>query len=357
MNKIKIGEIIYKLRKGKNITQEQLGEFIGVSKGAISKWESGVSYPDIEMLPVLARFFEITIDELLNYDITVSEEIEEKICGECQKEIYEGNVDKALELCKGYIKKYTKNYKMKFTLATIMAMSCAYMKDEEKIKKIYGKVINVYEDIVNNSTDDEIVEGSRLQLSMYYASFDEYDKSLEVLDKMKKSICNVDVMKAKIYIRQGEIKKGRKLYQEGIMNSTMEFMAAIHGLASSYYKEDLELAEKYMRFSFEITDLLNGNNVSKHFSDYLQLSEFYAYHKDEEKCLNAIKEAVQCLQNREKQEMPWYLSELESNSEGPKSMRMNKAIVNFFEYDDTYKFLEDNNEFIKLKEEMRNLEI
>ena len=56
MNKLAIGENIWRLRKLKKITQEQLGEYIGVSKGAISKWESGISYPDIELLPVLARF-------------------------------------------------------------------------------------------------------------------------------------------------------------------------------------------------------------------------------------------------------------------------------------------------------------
>lgn len=43
MDKLTIGENIWRLRKLKKITQEQLGEYIGVSKGAISKWESGVS--------------------------------------------------------------------------------------------------------------------------------------------------------------------------------------------------------------------------------------------------------------------------------------------------------------------------
>ncbi|EKN40768.1 putative DNA-binding protein [Clostridium botulinum CFSAN001627] len=56
MEKLSIGEVIYRLRKEKGITQEQLANFIGVSTAAVSKWESETSYPDITLLPVIAIF-------------------------------------------------------------------------------------------------------------------------------------------------------------------------------------------------------------------------------------------------------------------------------------------------------------
>lgn len=65
---IKIGDKIKALRKESNISQNVLAEHIGVSYQAVSKWENGVCLPDITVLPLLAAFFDITIDELLDYN-------------------------------------------------------------------------------------------------------------------------------------------------------------------------------------------------------------------------------------------------------------------------------------------------
>ena len=55
------------LRKNKGITQEELADVLLVSSQAVSKWETHVSVPDVELLPVIARYFGITMDELFNY--------------------------------------------------------------------------------------------------------------------------------------------------------------------------------------------------------------------------------------------------------------------------------------------------
>lgn len=62
-----IGSKIKLLRTNKQITQEQLAAVINISGQAVSKWESDVSLPDISMLPILADYFGITIDELLDH--------------------------------------------------------------------------------------------------------------------------------------------------------------------------------------------------------------------------------------------------------------------------------------------------
>ena len=65
MDIIKVGKQIAALRKAKNITQVELGERIGVSFQAVSKWERGESLPDITLLPDLAKILETTIDYIL----------------------------------------------------------------------------------------------------------------------------------------------------------------------------------------------------------------------------------------------------------------------------------------------------
>ena len=63
MNTQTIGTIIAKLRKEKNVTQEELASKVGVSSQAVSKWENG-GMPDAELLPRIADFFEVSIDTL-----------------------------------------------------------------------------------------------------------------------------------------------------------------------------------------------------------------------------------------------------------------------------------------------------
>ncbi|MBE6954141.1 MAG: helix-turn-helix transcriptional regulator, partial [Ruminococcaceae bacterium] len=57
-----IGKNIADLRKNSGITQEQLAETLGVSSQTISKWENEITMPDIMLLPVIAGYFDITVD-------------------------------------------------------------------------------------------------------------------------------------------------------------------------------------------------------------------------------------------------------------------------------------------------------
>ena len=61
MNSFNIGDKILKLRKENNITQEQLANMVGVTAGAVSKWENGNSTPDITLLAPLARALDTSL--------------------------------------------------------------------------------------------------------------------------------------------------------------------------------------------------------------------------------------------------------------------------------------------------------
>lgn len=69
-----------KLRKEIDISQEQLAENFGITVQAVSKWECGLSYPDIELLPQIADFFHVTIDALLRASETVRQQADETFC-------------------------------------------------------------------------------------------------------------------------------------------------------------------------------------------------------------------------------------------------------------------------------------
>lgn len=65
---LQLGETLRRLRRERNLTQETLAAHLGISCQAISKWERSDGYPDITFLPVLARYFGISVDELLGMD-------------------------------------------------------------------------------------------------------------------------------------------------------------------------------------------------------------------------------------------------------------------------------------------------
>lgn len=67
MEQLKIGEQITFLRKQKGLTQEQVAQALGVSNQAVSKWESAQCSPDIQLLPEIAQYFNVSIDRLMGY--------------------------------------------------------------------------------------------------------------------------------------------------------------------------------------------------------------------------------------------------------------------------------------------------
>ncbi len=76
MTTIKINEQIAFLRKQKGLKQEELANALGVTNQAVSKWESAQCFPDIQLLPDLAKIFDVSVDELLGYTpVSTAEDI------------------------------------------------------------------------------------------------------------------------------------------------------------------------------------------------------------------------------------------------------------------------------------------
>lgn len=98
---IYIGANIKRLRLKKQITQEQLSLALGVSCAAVSKWERENTLPDISLLPLLANYFGVSIDELMGYDAARIEDEINKFFEERRKRCrdQELNAHKCIQLC------------------------------------------------------------------------------------------------------------------------------------------------------------------------------------------------------------------------------------------------------------------
>ena len=90
------GNNIKTLRKNRNLTQEQMADFFGVSSQAISKWETNISYPDISLLPIIANFFGVSTDELLGYDMSKRDDAIKELQEEADKLCEAGKYSEAV---------------------------------------------------------------------------------------------------------------------------------------------------------------------------------------------------------------------------------------------------------------------
>lgn len=77
---IRLGEKIKALRKARGISQETLGQALGLSFQAVSKWENGATMPDVAMIPAIANFFGVSTDELFDFNRMETEKKVMDIC-------------------------------------------------------------------------------------------------------------------------------------------------------------------------------------------------------------------------------------------------------------------------------------
>ena len=106
MNGINIAKVIISKRKEKGITQDDLADFIGVSKAAVSKWETSQTYPDIVLLPRLAAYFNISLDELMGYEPQMTDSDIRLLCKELANEFAAKPFDEVMTRCREIVNKY-----------------------------------------------------------------------------------------------------------------------------------------------------------------------------------------------------------------------------------------------------------
>lgn len=147
---IYFGENVKRLRKEKELTQETLADFLGVSFQTISKWERGENYPDITMLPTIASFFNVTIDDLLGVDKAKKEvKINEYL------ELYERwrlkDTPETFKKFKSAIKEFPGEYSILIRYMELLRCECDFI-DEKATQEL----VSIYENIQNHCTDDSI---------------------------------------------------------------------------------------------------------------------------------------------------------------------------------------------------------
>jgi transcriptional regulator with XRE-family HTH domain len=164
------------LRKDKDLTQDQIADIFHVSPKCVSRWETGTNYPDVDILPHIAIYFGVTLDELLGTEAIRSEEKVKEYIRDIRNLLNSGKLYDAIELARKATKEYPLNSGLYYHL--LQALS----KEPEKHKE---EIITVTERVINNNPNNW---GIKYQLVERYAGWGMKEEAKKILDTMPAEI-------------------------------------------------------------------------------------------------------------------------------------------------------------------------
>lgn len=229
--KIKIAENIRLFRKQHSFTQEQLAEALGVTAGAVHKWEAGQSVPEVKLLMELADLVEISVDTLLGYD-RQSENIENRI-ERIKQYVLEKDLEEAIVEVEKALKKYPNNFDVVYVAAKVYMCKASEDKDEKSLLKSNEMFHNAITLLYQNK-DSSINEVTILNyVGLNYLNAGQTEKAIEILKK--NNICNMNSARIGFaYTMLKQPDEARSYLSNSYMSIINNVLHTIGGMALMY---------------------------------------------------------------------------------------------------------------------------
>jgi len=214
------GETIKKLRRQKDMTQEQLAEYLNISTQAVSKWETNLSLPDISLLPMLANIFDTSADVLLGIDITAKDKRIQEILDHAMQYDSKGYKEKSAEILRAGLKEYPNSFRIMALLIHSVWSFSNYSENnyetpearENERAELRKEVIYLGEKILAECNDTEHRETAIQLLCYTYPTIGEAEKA----EKLALTLSGLNPSDLLVNIYSGE--KRFKYKQDCIQN-------------------------------------------------------------------------------------------------------------------------------------------
>ncbi len=178
---LSIGRNIKRFRQNLGLTQDELAAHLGVSFQSISKWERSDGYPDITMLPALANYFGITVDELIGTNAASSAEEYRKINTEWESNNQAGLHKENIGLMRSALKTCPNDALLLVQLATSLEKADG---TEAQKTKYLRESIAVQEQIIRYGDDCEVRSATLFNICFSYQKNGELDKAIQQARKL-----------------------------------------------------------------------------------------------------------------------------------------------------------------------------
>lgn len=301
MNKLNIGENLIRLRHNKQITQEQLADFIGVTKASVSKWETGQSTPDIILLPQLATYFDITVDELLGYEPQLGNEQIERIYRELAAGFAENDFEGAMHKSRELVKQYYSCYRFLFQIAVLWLNHVSLAKNQEEQTEIMKSVIDLCNHIISGSQDIGICSNAvvlRSYVNLQLGNISQVIDDLEDTLNPEKLVNQSDNILIQAYMSAGHMQKAAGFAQISMYSHLFSLISSaamrirIEGDDFAMCEKTISRIEKIMEV-FEV-EALHPNSASQF---YYQAALYFSSQGEKQKAVRQLQKCSLCLKN------------------------------------------------------------
>lgn len=241
MKEIHLGRILNENRRRKGITQDELAEFMGVSKAAVSKWETESTYPDILLLPRLAAYFDMSIDELMGYEPQMDKREIRETHRRLSEEFTTLPFEEALEHCREYAREYYSCYPLVFQIGSLLVNHFMLAQNAEAGEQILREASELFRR-VKEGTDDPGLGKEALHMEAYcLLLLRRPEEVLELLKEKTPVTSAPELLLASAWKQTGDRREARRVLQIGIYREVI----ALLNLLTSYMELCREEPGKY----------------------------------------------------------------------------------------------------------------
>lgn len=343
---MKISEQIKLHRKDIGLTQEQIANYLGVSTPAVNKWEKGSTFPDISLLPALARLLKIDMNELFSFCEELTEIEIAQFSNELSQVALNKNIDSAFQIASKKIQEYPHCDSLIYMAATILNAALTLSATREEKKKEYEKKIMVWLEQTANSQDEKIRFPAIYMLATKYIQLQDHEKANLLLEKVPDINIDKAMLQVNILMQQEDNDAAAILLEGKILQVVTRLQGYLYKLieieeqTGNHFEADqiTEIADKMV----SLFGLWNYGSVVPH----LLLA---TYRKDVEQCVRLIKIGL------EEAQRPWSMKEYPLYYRYPAKKSFENighsfinAIISEIETQKEYEFLKDNEEVKKI---------
>ena len=219
MKEINIAEVLVKKRREKGVTQEELASYIGVSKASVSKWETEQSYPDVTFLPLLASYFNISIDDLLNYKPQMTKEDIKKLYRKLSSDFASQPFDLVMEHCRAAVKKYYSCFPLLLQIGILMINHVELVKDPVEAMSLIEEAKALFIRVKEESDDVALIKKALFMEALCCLSTGEPESAIELLDGTIEDAMPPETILASAYSLTGRTEEAITVLQAGIFQN------------------------------------------------------------------------------------------------------------------------------------------
>lgn len=300
---MKINEMIRELRIKKGFTQEQMASLLGVSAPAVNKWEKAVSYPDITLLPALARLLETDLNTLLSFKEEPTREEITDFLNKLAEDVSGNGAEHAFHMGMEKIREYPSCDLLVFNVAvTLEGILNIYSKED--CSALQDDVERLYERAAQ-STDAEVRDQARSLLIFKYIDREEYERAESLLKELpEESLMDKNQIRIKLFMKQKQWEDAGRILESRLLKRLNDIQAALMDLMTIAYEENRQKdADEIAEISRQAVHLFR---LWDYGSYSLQFQLAFA-RKDAERCIEILKDMFPAiLTNWEPGQSPLY---------------------------------------------------